>query len=83
MWLIISREFYGISFIFMQLLNMPPEMLQVFKSAGVKKSELKNPETARMIYETMQDSMQVSVIYLIYRVSSAPIYWVATILSLF
>eukprot|EP01095_Lingulamoeba_sp_RSL-Kostka_P007061 TRINITY_DN222_c0_g1_i5.p1 TRINITY_DN222_c0_g1~~TRINITY_DN222_c0_g1_i5.p1 ORF type:complete len:436 (-),score=268.00 TRINITY_DN222_c0_g1_i5:129-1436(-) len=37
--------------------NIPPEWRKLFQAAGVKKSELQDPETRKMIMETVGESM--------------------------
>lgn len=39
-----------------QVENLPPEWRSMFKQAGVKKKDLRNPETAAQIYQTIQQA---------------------------
>jgi len=44
-----------------QIRNIPTEWKKLFKDAGIKKSDLKNPETAAFIYSTVQSAMMSGV----------------------
>ena len=46
--------------------DVPPEWATIFKNAGIKKKDLRNPETAKVIYETLQSELANEARYVSY-----------------
>lgn len=38
--------------------NLPKEMIEVFKQAGISKAQLQNPETAKLVYNTLEQNRE-------------------------
>jgi Wiskott-Aldrich syndrome protein len=48
-----------------EIKNIPPEWKKLFANVGIKKSELKNPETSKFILETVTAAMMVGAPFIV------------------